>query len=144
MRSGIGVFVRARKGIREPTNHRKSLGRVHMKTTGLLQVTGGIARKNREMASGVVKSLTVAMIAMLCLGAANTARAVTWTAGEIVQAIQQAQASGQPFDRLLAQKVQEELARANFQIVDNQLVYSTTTPGTYTNLAQNCPNEKLK
>ena len=106
-----------------------------MKTTGLLQVTSRIARKNREMASGVVKSLTMAMIAMLCLGAANTARAVTWTAGEIVQAIQQAQASGQPFDRLLAQKVREELAKANFQIIDNQLVYSTTLPSTYTDLS---------
>ncbi len=106
-----------------------------MKANRLLQVTNGIARKNREMASGVVKSLTVAMIAMLCLGAASAAQAVTWTAGEIVQAIQQARASGQPFDRLLAQKVQEELARANFQIVDNQLVYSTTLPSTYTDLS---------
>jgi acetyl esterase/lipase len=78
----------------------------------------------------------MAMIAMLCLGAASTAKAVTWTAGEIVQAIQQAQASGQPFDRLLAQKVQEELAKANFQIIDNQLVYSTTLPSTYTDLSQ--------
>src|SRR6266702_1878856 len=107
-----------------------------MKTTGLLQVTGRIARKNRETASGVVKSLTMAMIAMLCLGAASTAKAVTWTAGEIVQAIQQAQASGQPFDRLLAQKVQEELAKANFQIIDNQLVYSGTLPATRTDLSQ--------
>ncbi|HYS88858.1 MAG TPA: hypothetical protein VEN78_28215, partial [Bradyrhizobium sp.] len=75
-------------------------------------------------------------IAMLCLGAASAAKAVTLTVGEIVQAIQQAQASGQPFDRLLAQKVQEELARANFQIIDNQLVYSTTLPATRTDLSQ--------
>src|SRR5882724_3349360 len=94
-----------------------------MKTNGLLQ------------GSGVVRSLTMATIAMLCLGAASTAKAVTLTVGEIVQAIQQAQASGQPFDRLLAQKVQEELARANFQIIDNQLVYSGTLPATYTDLS---------
>src|SRR5882724_4609346 len=95
-----------------------------MKTNGLLQ------------GSGVVRSLTMATIAMLCLGAASTAKAVTLTVGEIVQAIQQAQASGQPFDRLLAQKVQEELAKANFQIIDNQLVYSGTLPATRTDLGQ--------
>ncbi len=94
-----------------------------MKTNGLLQ------------GSGVVRSLTMVTIAMLCLGAASAAKAVTLTVGEIVQAIQQAQASGQPFDRLLAQKVQEELARANFQIIDNQLVYSTTLPATRTDLS---------
>src|SRR6266571_5418281 len=107
-----------------------------MKTNGLLQGTSRIARKNREIVSGVFKSLTMATIAVLCLGAANAVMAVTWTVGEIVQAIQQAQASGQPFDRLLAQKVQEELARANFQIIDNQLVYSTTLPATRTDLSQ--------
>src|SRR5216683_8399091 len=107
-----------------------------MKTNGLLKATHRSTPKNRETVRGVVKSFTLALIGMLCLGAANAAKAVTWTAGEIVQAIQQAQASGQPFDRLLAQKVQEELARANFQIIDNQLVYSTTLPATRTDLSQ--------
>ncbi len=107
-----------------------------MKTNELLKATHRSTPKNRETVRGVVKSFTLALIGMLCLGAANAAKAVTWTAGEIVQAIQQAQASGQPFDRLLAQKVREELAKANFQIIDNQLVYSTTLPATRTDLSQ--------
>src|SRR5713101_4198212 len=115
-----------------------------MKTNGLLKATHRSTPKNRETVRGVVKSFTLALIAMLCLGAATTARAVTWTAGEIVQAIQQAQASGQPFDRLLAQKVQEELAKANFQIIDNQLVYSGTLPATRTDLSQTINDAQQK
>lgn len=66
----------------------------------------------------------------------NTAGAVTWTAGEIVEAMQQALANGQPFDRLLAQKVRDELAINGFQIVDGQLVYSAPVPDACVSLAQ--------
>lgn len=69
------------------------------------------------------------IISVMCAACTfNTAGAVTWTAGEIVQAMQQAIANGQPFDKLLAEKVRDELAKSGFQVVDNQLTYATTVP----------------
>jgi len=105
-----------------------------MRTNEPFHAFSHIAHRGQRMASSVIRSAAAAIIAIVCLGAAGTANAVTWTVGEIVQAIQQAQANGQPFDRLLAQKVQEELAKANFQIIEGNLVYQTAIPATRTSL----------
>lgn len=78
------------------------------------------------------KTLLISAVCLLCT--INTAGAVTWTAGEIVQAMEQALANGQPFDRLLAEKVRDELARAGLQVVDNNLTYSASIPATRVDL----------
>lgn len=84
---------------------------------------------------------TVLLISMLCsICITNTAGAATWTAGELVQMMQQALADGQPFDKLLAEKVRDELAANGFQIVDGQLTYSTTVPDARTSLAESADN----
>lgn len=79
---------------------------------------------------------TLLISVLWLLGTINTAGAVTWTAGELVQAMQQALANGQPFDRLLAEKVRDELARAGLQVVDNNLTYSASIPATRVDLRQ--------
>lgn len=79
----------------------------------------------------------VFLISLVCMcGLVGPASAVTWTAGEIVRAMQQALANGQPFDRLMAEKVRDELALKGFQIVDGQLVYSAPVPDARVSLAQ--------
>ena len=71
--------------------------------------------------------ITAFLISMVCVvSTMNTAGAVTWTIGELVQMMQQARNNGQPFDSLLAEKVSDELAKAGFKIVDNRLTYSGT------------------
>jgi hypothetical protein len=80
----------------------------------------------------LLMTLLMSMVFSVC--AINTAGAVTWTAGEIVQAMQQAQANGQPFDKLLAEKVRDEMAKSGLQIIDGNLVYSTVIPATRTSL----------
>ena len=76
--------------------------------------------------------LLMSMVFSVCT--INTAGAVTWTAGEIVQAMQQAQANGQPFDKLLAEKVRDEMAKSGLQIIDGNLVFKSVIPATYTSL----------
>jgi acetyl esterase/lipase len=87
--------------------------------------------------AAVVANALVALVIMF--GMTATAHAVTWTAGELVQSIEDAKAAGQPFDRLLAVKVEEELSKKGFQIVDGTLVFKKTVPAKYRNLAQATP-----
>jgi len=81
-----------------------------------------------------IRNHTKWILSVTCLCVTSGAYAVTWTAGEIVQAMQQAQANGQPFDKLLAEKVRYEMTMSGLQIIDGNLVFKTVIPATYTSL----------
>lgn len=53
---------------------------------------------------------------------------ITWTAGDMANAIEDARLNGKPFDQLLARKVSEEMAAAGIRIVNGQFVISATIP----------------
>lgn len=84
--------------------------------------------------TGLTRFLTRWFLPVLLVGITNSVHAVTWTAGEIVHAIQDAKANGQPFDKLLAQKISEEMAKNGLTIIDNNLVYKSVIPSNYNNL----------
>ncbi len=53
---------------------------------------------------------------------------ITWTAGDLAYALEDARLNGRPFDQLLAQKISEEMAKAGIYIVNGHFVINATIP----------------
>ncbi len=71
------------------------------------------------------KCFRIGMLCSVC--AVNTAQAMTWNAGELVQQMKQARTEGVAYHALLAEKIRDELVINGFRIIDGALTGQVQT-----------------